>query len=79
MLGRLKMTIAECLAKYKEFMNTVFPTDRWTNWHLLKDGAKWDASVLEGVIKKLIQDKLQRNPDEVPLMDSQSENDSCKM
>lgn len=73
------MTIAECLAKYKEFMDIIFPTDRWTNWYLLKDGAKWDAGVLEKVIKKLIRDKLQRDPDRVLLMDDQSEKDPCKM
>jgi hypothetical protein len=77
MLGRLKMSIDECLAKYKRFMNTVFPPNIWKKTNLLAKGAMYDASALEGVIESLVKEKL--GSENALLMDEQSEKDSCKM
>lgn len=78
MLGRLQMSIQECLSKYKEFMSVVFPGSRYTNWSLVRKGAKWDATELEKVIKKLVKEKLQTNPDEVLLYDEET-SATCKV
>ncbi|CAI4216176.1 unnamed protein product [Parascedosporium putredinis] len=78
MLGRLQMSIQECLTKYKEFMSVVFPGSRYTNWSLVRKGAKWDATELEKVIKKLVKEKLQTNPDEVLLYDEET-SATCKV
>lgn len=77
MLGRFKMSIAECLTKYKELMNTVFPPDTWKKLNLLRKGAMYDATTLERVIKNLVKEKL--GFEDAPLMDEQSEKDTCKM
>ena len=80
MLGRFKMSIDECLTKYKKFMNTVFPPDTWTQWkerNLLLKGVIYDATTLEGVIKSLVKEQL--GSEDALLMDEQSEKDSCKM
>jgi hypothetical protein len=82
MLGRLKMTVDDCLAKYVEFMKTVFP-DKWgitklagiAGW-----GQKWSAKPLEDVIKNLIKETLKTDhPENVQLMDEKRKDDDCKV
>jgi hypothetical protein len=60
MLGRLGMTIEECLEQYKQDMMDVFP--KWRGWFKYGRwaflGAKWDVGPLEGAIKELIRKRL---------------------
>lgn len=75
MLGRLQMTIDECIQKYNEFMRDVFKQGFFgKNARLATQGEFYDASELESVVKKLIREKLGR--DDVKLLD---ENGPCKM
>lgn len=82
MLGRLKMSIDECIKKYDEFMKIVFP-DQWTitKWgKILGTGQKWSAQPLEDVVKQLIKERLKTNhPEDIQLMDENSKNDPCKV
>ncbi|KAM5343873.1 hypothetical protein ACJ41O_012410 [Fusarium nematophilum] len=80
MLGRLQMTIADCLKKYKDFMNIVFP-NKWSitkGANLLWKGSKWDAGALEGVIKSLLKEVVGGDPDKVLLLDEESAK-TCKV
>ena len=75
MLGRLKMTIDECIKKYKASMTKVFNANSLEKYaRFAAKGQFHDAVVLEGVIKDLIQERLGKN--DVDLLD---EADSCKM
>ena len=75
MLGRLKMTVHECIEKYQGFMTKVLNAGRWgKNMQFVRKGEFYDASVLEGVIKDLIREKLGKN--DVELL---YEGDPCKM
>lgn len=81
MLGRLRMSIDDCMRKYKEFMGVVFPTK--AGWRkkgsLLWSGAQWDASDLEKVIKAVVAETLGGDPETVQLLDEESEKSSCKV
>ena len=81
MLGRLKMSIEDCLRKYKDFMRVVFPdkSSFWKGKDIIWSGSKWDAKPLEKVIKSLIEETLHTDPEKVQLLDEQSEGDSCKV
>lgn len=78
MLGRLQMSVKDCLASYRKFMNIVFSSKRWTKASLIATGSKWDATALEGCIKDLVREQLGRNPDEVLLLDEESAK-TCKV
>jgi len=71
------MSIDECLTKYKDFMNTVFPPGTWKKFNLVRKGTKYDATTLERVIKSLVKEKL--GSEDAQLMDEQSEKDTCKV
>jgi len=81
MLGRLKMSTEDCLRKYKDFMDIVFPDKSkfWKAKDILCSGAAWDAKPLEKVIKTLIQETLNTDPEEVQLMDPNNTTDKCKV
>ncbi|KAH0370527.1 hypothetical protein KCU65_g2571, partial [Aureobasidium melanogenum] len=60
MLGRLEMTVDECITKYQDFMTKVF-TISWlkrkaAEWHV--GGDKYDAEILESCIKDVVKEKL---------------------
>ncbi|KAK6003120.1 hypothetical protein QM012_000965 [Aureobasidium pullulans] len=60
MLGRLEMTVDECIQKYQDFMTKVF-TISWlkrkaSDWHI--GGDKYDAKILESCIKEVVKDRL---------------------
>lgn len=84
MLGRLKMTVQECLDEYKSLMTEVFGSG-WFNDYFRKPGSYiWNkdfhsAEKFEKVIKSLLRRKLPgvKNPEDALLMDDS--NDSCKM
>ncbi|KAJ4243526.1 hypothetical protein NW757_011165 [Fusarium falciforme] len=78
MLGRLQMSVKDCLDSYRKFMNIVFSAKRWTKASLIATGSKWDASALERCIKDLVREQLGRNPDEVLLLDEESAK-TCKV
>ncbi|KAJ5689918.1 hypothetical protein N7462_004310 [Penicillium macrosclerotiorum] len=60
MLGRLKMSIKDCIDEYNKVMDQVFPpTDKYTkNIKLFKNGEYYDSSNLEKIIQDLIKRKL---------------------
>jgi hypothetical protein len=75
MLGRFKMTIAECLAKYKQFMSDVFPNKEGPN--KIMPGGRYNATKLEEIIKQLVKEKLGK--DDMKLLDDSSQKDPCRV
>lgn len=59
MLGRLEMTIDECIDKYKTFMTKVF-TIGWFRkaTSMVPIGAKYDATILESCIREVVKEKF---------------------
>lgn len=76
MLGRLQMTVAECIAQYDNVMKEVFPEtgDIKKAFNLATRGEFYDSTNLENIIRKLIKDKL--GDSDVDLLD---EKGPCKM
>jgi len=81
MLGRLKMTVQECIDQYSNVMDKVFVPryDITKKLLIAKNGEAYDSSVLETIIKKLVQERLQKlgNTNE-QLLDESSGN-TCKV
>jgi hypothetical protein len=83
MLGRLKMSVQECLDTYDSVMKDVFGSG-WLHKHIgkpldyLTKGEFYSAGQLEKVIKELLSKKLpvEQNGDSALLLD---ENNPCKM
>ncbi|CAO2648169.1 Nn.00g090910.m01.CDS01 [Neocucurbitaria sp. VM-36] len=79
MLGRLKMTIDECIEKYQQFMTTVFKSSwKGKTGDLLANGTYYDASLLEKVVKDIIREKL-GNEDVKMLDESEKAKNACKV
>ncbi|KAK6347586.1 hypothetical protein TWF718_005424 [Orbilia javanica] len=78
MLGRLKMTIEECIAAYMNVMGKVFPksSEVEKKFRLVKDGAYYDEKVLEEAIKDVVRQKL--GDPEAQLLDKDP-NNNCKI
>lgn len=83
MLGRLKMTVQECLDEYKDLMGDVFGSS-WLEDYILKparyikDKDFHSAAKFEEVIKKLLRKRLPgKNPEDALLMDDSQ--DACKV
>jgi hypothetical protein len=75
MLGRLQMSVDECIQQYQSFMSKVFNKTKLGKYTSFAwNGEFYDAKLLESIIKDLIREKLGK--DDVPLLD---ENDPCKM
>lgn len=76
MLGRLQMTVTECIAQYDNVMKEVFPEtgDVKKAFNLATHGEFYDSTNLEKIIKNLIKDKL--GDSDVDLLD---EKGPCKM
>jgi patatin-like phospholipase/acyl hydrolase len=87
MLGRLEMTVADCITSYTKFMGEVFPQSIVTRkmggirtfFKVAVGGEKWDSNVLEEVIKRLIQERLNQDPETVLLQDKNNPNPKCKV
>jgi len=88
MLGRLEMTVEDCITSYVKFMGEVFPQNTTTRklpfglgtlWDVSVNGEKWDSKVLEKVIKRLVEEQLKQDPNEVLLWDKANPNPSCKV
>lgn len=83
MLGRLQMSVQECLDTYDSVMKDVFGSG-WLHTHIgkpldyLTKGDFYSAGQLEKVIKKLLDKKLPvgQNAENALLLD---EGSSCKM
>ncbi|KAF4555209.1 Hypothetical protein D9617_3g022810 [Elsinoe fawcettii] len=68
MLGRLEMKITECIEKYENIMGDVFKSGFFgKNARFAAKGEFYDASVLENKIKDIIREKLNTDPENVPL------------
>lgn len=83
MLGRLKMTVQECLDEYKDLMGDVFGSS-WLEDYIskparyIKDKDFHSAAKFEEVIKKLLRKRLPgKNPEDALLMDESQ--DTCKV
>ncbi|KAJ5679821.1 hypothetical protein N7462_008065 [Penicillium macrosclerotiorum] len=76
MLGRLQMTVAECITQYDNVMKEVFPEtgDIEKAFKLATEKEFYDSSKLEGIIKRLIKEKL--GDPEISLLDEKS---PCKI
>lgn len=88
MLGRLEMTIEDCITSYTKFMGEVFPPNTvarkmpfglGTLFDVTVKGEKWDSRVLEKVIKRLVKEQLGQDPETVLLQDPKNPNPSCKV
>ena len=82
MLGIMKMSVAECIDAYTEFMQVVFPRSWWNpDWAKkaasVFTGTKWDEKPLVKVIKELIKRRL-GDPD-ILLLDDSFKNNKCKV
>ncbi|KAI1412648.1 FabD/lysophospholipase-like protein [Hypoxylon sp. FL1857] len=56
MLGRLKMTVDECIKTYEEIMGEIFCGNKYLEY--LKRGEFYSAENLEKVIKRLIKERI---------------------
>lgn len=72
MLGRLEMTVDDCINKYEEFMDKVFAGNKWL--HYARDTKFYDARELEKVVQNLVREKL--GDENAPLFQG---NDKCKV
>ncbi|EWG38305.1 hypothetical protein FVEG_01563 [Fusarium verticillioides 7600] len=91
MLGRLEMSVDECIKEYNALMGDVFPPPQkwtWNPWtwdtngmwmSILSKGEKWKSEDLEKVIKGLVKRVLNQDPEEVLLQDPKNPNPSCKV
>ena len=61
MLGRLRMSVDECIGKYKEFMGMVFKHGLLKPIGVLVGSELYSASTLETIIKELIKERLGRD------------------
>lgn len=73
------MTIQQCKDRYKDFMGDVFPEHYklTKDFRILTTGSIYEANVLEGVIKKLVKERL--GDENVLLFDKDAKDDSCKV
>ncbi|KAI0755384.1 acyl transferase/acyl hydrolase/lysophospholipase [Daedaleopsis nitida] len=78
MLGRLRMSIDECLATYEGFMKQIFDKGWWEkNKNFVKNGYFYSGDELEGIIKGLVEKKL--GDANAPLVDPADPNPRCKV
>ncbi|QMW26536.1 acyl transferase/acyl hydrolase/lysophospholipase [Aspergillus flavus] len=74
MLGRLEMTVDECIEAYNRFMKKVFNVSSLRkNTRLVWKGSRFSADNIEVVIKELIKERL--GDSEAPLLNEHSQ---CK-
>jgi hypothetical protein len=81
MLGRLKMTIQECIDQYNNVMKEVFvpKSDLKKKGLVVMYGEAYESSVLETIIKALVQKRLQKlGSTNEQLLDESSSN-TCKV
>lgn len=74
MLGRLEMTVDECIEAYNQFMKKIFNVSSLRkNTRLVWKGCRFGADNIEAVIKELINERL--GDSEAPLL---NEHGQCK-
>ncbi|KAK6359101.1 hypothetical protein TWF696_000268 [Orbilia brochopaga] len=77
MLGRLEMTIDECINKYMAVMGEVFPEGWWSkNGRMVAKGEFYDEKPLENAIRKIVGERL--GDPEAKLLDTEGKN-KCKI
>jgi len=75
MLGRLKMSVSECIAEYEAFARKIFQTGFFgKKAHFVTSGTFYDGGILEGVIKDIIGRKIGNQ--DAKLLD---EENNCKV
>jgi hypothetical protein len=75
MLGRLEMSVDECIEIYTNFMEKVFAVSWRNKVRTLTNGAKYDDTVLESCIKEVVKDKF--GDENAKLLDDHEE--ACKV
>lgn len=74
MLGRLEMTVDECIEAYNRSMKKIFNVSSLRkNTRLVWKGSRFSADNIEAVIKELIKERL--GDSEAPLLNEHSQ---CK-
>ncbi|KAE8416010.1 acyl transferase/acyl hydrolase/lysophospholipase [Aspergillus pseudocaelatus] len=59
MLGRLEISVDECIEAYNKFMNKIFNVAGWRkNSRLIWKGSRFDAENIEAVIREVMKEKL---------------------
>ncbi|KAK6531861.1 hypothetical protein TWF694_003026 [Orbilia ellipsospora] len=58
MLGRLRMSIDECIQRYEKVMGKVFPDGTWKTSSLVWNGHIYPEGPLEEAIKEIVKEKL---------------------
>ena len=76
MLGRLQMTIDECIDQYKKVMGKVFPEGAWKKTRFATKGEFYDEKPLEQAIKDIV--KLKLGSEDAMLHDPNDKN-PCRM
>jgi hypothetical protein len=76
MLGRLQMSIDECIAEYKDVMGKVFPAGAWKKTRFLAKGEFYSEKPLEDAIQALVKRKLK---DSTAMLLESDEIIPCKM
>ena len=67
MLGRLKMSISECITAYYRLAGTIFKEKEYSGWY--------DPTILEQAVKDIVHNHL--GDENAPMMSPQ--NDRCKV
>ncbi|KAH9835281.1 acyl transferase/acyl hydrolase/lysophospholipase [Rhodofomes roseus] len=67
MLGRLRMTIGQCIDVYQKLSREIFGATSITQTtNMLKSGTKYNARIFENAVKKVVEDYFElNNPEEV--------------
>jgi hypothetical protein len=73
MLGRLRLTVDQAIAKYGDFGKRVFSDKKWK----VQDGT-FKATNLENVIKQIVKDCGGHDSATEPMLDPRPENEVCK-
>jgi hypothetical protein len=91
MLGRLRMSVDECIETYEDMMPKIFPIKKATGYmekagdwghkvyNLFKDGELYGHRILENEIQKLIEKKLPKEGKDAPLLPKEGQaNHGCR-
>ncbi|KAI7763831.1 hypothetical protein LZL87_014009 [Fusarium oxysporum] len=86
MLGRLEMSVEDCIAKYNLLMGKIFPPPKGWSWDThgtvvssIINGEKWKSDDFEEMIKDLVKEQLNQDPEKVFLQDPNNPDPKCKV
>ncbi|TFY59899.1 hypothetical protein EVJ58_g5479 [Rhodofomes roseus] len=77
MLGRLRMTIGQCIDVYQKLSGEIFGATSITQTtNMLKSGTKYNARIFENAVKKVVEDYFELNNPEECMRDRRT---GCKV